>query len=68
MTRHDDTVSMRHMLDHAREIRDLFEQYDRAELMRNRLLSLAVSRLFEVLGEAANRVSSETRARYPGVA
>jgi uncharacterized protein with HEPN domain len=68
MTRHDETVYMLQMLDYAREIRQLLREYSREDLATNRLLNLGLTRLFEILGEAATRVSPETRARYPDVA
>jgi uncharacterized protein with HEPN domain len=64
MTRHDDAVSMRHMLDFSREIVEILEGRERSEVVNDRLVVLAVSRLFEMLGEAANRVSDETRALH----
>jgi uncharacterized protein with HEPN domain len=35
--------------------------------MQDRVLHLAITRLFEVLGEAANRVSPETRSTFPSI-
>ncbi len=67
MSRRDDAVSLRHMLDHAREARDLVKGKRRSSLESDRLLALAVVRLLEVTGEAANRVSQETRTRNPSI-
>ena len=67
MTRHDDQVSLLHMLDHAREARNLMKGRRRAALDNDRVLTLAVVRLLEVVGEAANRVSPETKRRNPSV-
>ncbi len=68
MTRHDDDqVSLRHMLDHASEARDLLKGRRRAALDNDRVLTLAVVRLLEVVGEAANRVSLETKRGNPSV-
>jgi uncharacterized protein with HEPN domain len=55
------------MLSHAREVRDVVAGRDRSDLDRNRLLSLAVVRLLEIIGEAAGRVSDVDRARFPEV-
>lgn len=67
MTRHDPSVYVRHMLDHAREAADMARGRSRADLDLNRQLNLALVRLMEVIGEAATRVPEEFRARYPQV-
>jgi uncharacterized protein with HEPN domain len=55
------------MLEHAREARLLLADNSKVELEENRLLQLALTRLLEVVGEAANRVPYEDRARHPGI-
>ncbi len=67
MTRHDDAARLRHMLDHAREAVQLVQPRTRADLDADRSLNLAVTRLLEIVGEAAARVTSTTRDRYPQV-
>ena len=67
MTRHDDTVALRHMRDHAAEAVDLACNRSRADLDANRLLSLGLTRLVEIVGEAAYRVSSTTRDDHPSI-
>jgi uncharacterized protein with HEPN domain len=67
MTQHDPTVRMRHMLDHAKEAVDLLAGEAKADLSRNRLLELALVRLVEIVGEAANRLSIEDQSRYPSI-
>ena len=57
MPRHDDATSMRQMLDYAEEILQISNGRSRSDLDNDRLLSLALTRLFEILGEAASRVS-----------
>jgi len=49
------------MLDSAREAVQLIGGKSRSDLDRDRVLSLALVRLLEVVGEAANRVTSATR-------
>jgi uncharacterized protein with HEPN domain len=58
---------MRHMLDFAREIVEALDSRERSELVNDRIIQLAVSRLFTMLGEAATRVSIETRNTYPDI-
>jgi uncharacterized protein with HEPN domain len=64
MTRHDDKVRLRHMLDHAREAVAMIEGKERSDLFQQRLLELALTRLVEIIGEAAAKVSPEAQDRY----
>jgi len=64
MTRHDDKVRLHHMLDHAREAVAVIEEKDRSDLFQQRLLELALTRLIEIIGEAAAKVSPEAKDRY----
>jgi uncharacterized protein with HEPN domain len=57
MSKHNDEVRLRHMLEHAREAIVLMVGKDRSHLNAERMLSLALVRLIEIVGEAANRVS-----------
>jgi len=68
MSQHDDLVRLGHMLDHAREAAALVRGRSRKDLDANRVLSLALVRLLEIVGEAANRVSEDARERHPGIA
>ena len=67
MSQRDDAVPVRHMLEHAREAVALVADRTREELRTHRMLQLALTRLVEVVGEAATRVSPETQARFPSV-
>lgn len=64
MPRSDDSVSLRQMLDHAREAVALVRDRARDELDTERVLSLALVQLAQILGEAATRVSASRRARH----
>jgi uncharacterized protein with HEPN domain len=67
MSRRDDTVPMRHMLDHAREIAAMVGERTRRDLETDRTLQLALTRLIEIIGKAANRVTPAGYERYPGI-
>lgn len=67
MSRHDDLIRLRHMRDHAAEAIAMTRHKKRSDLERDRMLELALVRLMEIIGEAAGRVSPETRARLPGL-
>jgi len=67
MAHHDDAVSLRQMLEHAREASDLVKQRVRADLDQDRVLSLALVQLCQILGEAASRVSAPRRQQHSEV-
>jgi uncharacterized protein with HEPN domain len=67
MSQHDPLVALRHMLDHAREAVELAQGRSRADLDADRLLQLAVTRLVEIVGEAASRVRAEVQDRHPAL-
>jgi uncharacterized protein with HEPN domain len=55
------------MLKHAREAVAFARGKSRADLDAERLLSLALTRLLEIIGEAAGRVPEGVRARHPEI-
>ena len=65
---HEDWVSLRQILDHAREAVALIKGRDRSALDRDRVLTLALVQLLQILGEAARRVSDPKRQRHPEIA
>lgn len=67
MSRHDDRVSLAQMLDHAREAVEMAAGRTRGDLDSDRMLMLALTRLVEIVGEAARRVSDKTRSNHPEI-
>lgn len=67
MTRHDDEVRLRHMLDHAQEALSMVRGKKRQDLGQNRILELALVRLIEIIGEAAARVTPEGQEKYSSI-
>ena len=53
MSRHDDAVRLRHMLDAARKAVSLVAGKSRLEVGADELAQLALARLLEIVGEAA---------------
>jgi uncharacterized protein with HEPN domain len=64
MTRRDDSVFIQQMLVHAEEALSLVAGLSQPELEQDRVLSLAVLRLLEIVGEAAARISPELRETH----
>jgi uncharacterized protein with HEPN domain len=65
MSKRDPETALRQILTHAREAVALTQGKTRADLDHDRLLNLALTRLVEILGEAANRIPEEVQAQYP---
>ena len=56
MSKRDTSAYFRHMLTHAPEAAALSRGKTRADLDSDRVLNLALVRLLEIIGEAANRI------------
>ena len=67
MSLRDPLVALRQMRDHSREAMNLVAGKSRADLYASRLLSLAIVRLLEILGEAAGRVPDDVRQAHPNM-
>ena len=67
MSRLDDHTSIGDMLSHAREALDLLGKTDCGQLEDTRTLQLALTRLIEIEGEAANRVFETAQGRHPEI-
>ena len=67
MSKRDDRISLVDMLIHAKEAIDLLGEASADELKSNRVMQLALMRLVEIVGEAANRVSLTTQQRHPEI-
>ncbi len=61
----DDTVLLRDMLDYARRASDAVAGKTRADLDNDDVLAAALERFVEVIGEAAGRLTNETRSASP---
>jgi uncharacterized protein with HEPN domain len=56
MSKHDPEVALKQVLSHAQEAVTILKGKTRPDLDSDRLLGLALTRLLEIIGEAANRV------------
>ena len=67
MTRRDPLHSYRDMLSYAQEAVALTEGKQRSDVDTDRLLNLALVRLLEVIGEAANRIPITEQQQHPEI-
>lgn len=63
MSRRDDQARLRHMLSHAIEAVEMARGRTREELDHDRQFNLSLTRLLEIVGEAAAGVSQQTQQR-----
>ena len=65
--RPEDRRFLQHMRDHAREARELSAPIAREEFDRNRLAQHGLTRITQIIGEAAWRVSDELKELHPEI-
>lgn len=65
--RKDDLIRVRHMLDAACEAMSFVRNRTRTDLDNDRMLTLSIVKSVELIGEAASRVSKESRDSYPKI-
>ena len=65
MSKREAETALRQILAHAREAVSIIHGKTRADLDQDRLLNLALTRLVEIIGEAAHRVPESVQAKYP---
>lgn len=61
----DDKIRLQHMLDAAQEAVTFLNSLKGESIDNNRLVSQAIVRLIEVVGEAASKLSKEYRNSHP---
>jgi uncharacterized protein with HEPN domain len=65
--RPEDAIRVRHMIDAAETTQAFIAGRQRADLDSDQMLLFALVRAVEIIGEAASRVTPETRAATPAV-
>ena len=65
MSKRDPEIALKQILTHAREAIEICRGRKRTDLDSDRLLNLALTRLIEIVGEAANRVPDAVQAKHP---
>lgn len=64
----DDVIRLRHMAEAAESALRFCQGRTRADVDTDDMLRFALTRAVEIVGEAANRVSIETRTQIPDIA
>lgn len=64
MRKIDDLTRLKHIRDSAQEALFFVNNRTREDLDRDRMLSLALVRLIEIIGEAANNISEPCQSKY----
>ena len=64
----DDETRLRHMLDAARRATAFLGGRSKAELEQDEVLTQALVRMLEIIGEAASQVSAQGREIWAGIA
>jgi len=67
MSRHDDATRLRQMLDYAIEALQMSQGRQRTDLDSDRMFELAMTRLLEIIGEAASKVSPGLRTTHQDI-
>lgn len=67
MSLRDITVSLRHMYDHVMEAMKMAEGKVKSDLELDRKLNLSLTRLLEIVGEAASRIPKEEQIKFPEI-
>jgi uncharacterized protein with HEPN domain len=65
--RGDDRIRILHMVDAAESVEQFATGKKREDLDTDRMLLFAIVRAIEVIGEAASKVTDETKATSPGI-
>ncbi len=65
MSDHKPDTALRQILAHAKEAVAIAKGKSRSDLDQDRLLNLALTRLVEIIGEAANRIPEKVQEQYP---
>lgn len=65
--RRDDFIRVRHMLDSAKEAASFIKDRKRSDLDKDRMLVLSLIKSIEIMGEAASKVTKESRDDHPEI-
>ncbi len=64
MTEKNNWVYLTHMWEMCRKALNIIKGYDKSEFLQNEIIQLALTRLIEMIGEAAAQVDTTFRSEY----
>ena len=67
MSRHEDLIRLRHMLDASQKAVKYLRGRKRKDLETDEPLTLSLTRLLEIIGEAAGKVSKQGQKAWPNI-
>lgn len=67
MKEKDDAVYLKHIIDAIMKIEEYTKETDDEKFAQNELIQDGVIRQFEIIGEAAKRISSDLRKKHPHI-
>ena len=67
MTAQDNLSRLKHISDACQEALKFVENQNQESLQQNRILALALVKELEIIGEAANNISSDCQLKYPDI-
>jgi uncharacterized protein with HEPN domain len=65
--KHEDRIRVQHMIDATDEALSFAQGIDEKDFYKNRMLILSVIKDVEIIGEAASKMSEETKLKYPEI-
>lgn len=67
MSKIDDLTRLKHIRDSAEKAISFIQEKERYDLDKNEMLSLALIRLIEIIGEAGNNISDSCQQNYSDI-
>jgi len=67
MSKDNDIVRLRHVLDAAKEASSFVRGKSRTDFSEDRMLVLSLVKEIEIIGEAASKISAGLKEKYPNV-
>ena len=66
--KNEDNIFITHIYEEILLLEDICRTHTTDEIIDNRILRYCVQKSLEIIGEAANRISDETKNTYPDIA
>jgi uncharacterized protein with HEPN domain len=60
----NDKIRIQHIIDAAEEAQSFVQNIEKDDFIKNRMIILSVIKDIEIIGEAASKISEETKLKY----